>query len=271
MSFVSTTLFAVLLPAMVAAGVVGLARRFGRWWWSASAVGLASSAAHLALARPAFPPSDVTDRVFFIALAAVALAVFEAARRLGSPGRIAGRALLAALTLGLVLGPVIGNEALTVRLVASAVVALAAWANVEALAARGDASAAFGALLVTAAGAGLVLLLSGSAVLGQLGVALSAALAGAWLSSGFRTPEGFAPAGSAVLVALLVIGFVYASLPGLSALGLAVAPAAAWVVEVCPARRWNPWARAALGAAALAIPIGVAVALAISASPAYDD
>lgn len=321
MSFLSTALFAVLLPAAVAAGLVGLGRWSGKPWWTASAVGLAYSAGHWALARPTFPPSDVTDRLPFLALAAVALAVFErrvksdrvilrtrrdakeqanttlstkhyrAARAVcpnnprkrmdgrgeggsepvvegmrGPLERVVGRVLLASLTLGLVLAPVVGNGASSGWLFAPAAIVLAAWANVELPAARGDGSDAYRSLLVTAGGAGLVLLLSGSAVLGQLGVALTAALVAAGVASGMRTPLGFAPAGAAVLVGLVLTGFVYGSLPAPSAFLLAAAPATAWLSRIGPARRFGPWATAAL----VAVPVGAAVALAVSASPAFD-
>jgi hypothetical protein len=282
MSPVAMAVFAVALPAAVAAWVVALGRVLGRRrdpsgggpWWAASAVGLAYLAGHVAVARPAVPPADVTDRIPWLALAATALALFEAFRSPGLPARAVGRSLLAVLTLWLVLGPVLAagdlSREMAVTLAASAAVALLAWADLEALAAWAAGADVARALLITAAGAGPALLLSGSAVLGQLGAALAAALAAAWLATRGRPPAGAVPVAAALLTALVLEGHVYAALPGASALLLAAAPAGVWLTRLGPVRRLGPRAVAALGSAAVLVPVAVAVGLAVSSSPSTE-
>jgi hypothetical protein len=267
---------AVLVPTVIGAVAVGLGRlRGGRLksegdgglpWWTAAAVGIAYVAGHLAVSRPALPPVDVTDRVPLVALAAAALAAAEAAWR----ATVTGRVLLAALVIGLVLGPVATADGLereaVIRLAAALAVAAVAWANVEDLAARTDGADLVRALVITSVGAGLSLLLSGSAVLGQLGLALAAALAASWLAAG-RPPAGAVSTTTAILTALVLIGFVYASLPATSAVLLASAPAAVWPTRLGPFRRLNPWTTAFLNTAAVMVPVAVAVGLAVAGSP----
>jgi len=255
------SVMAVGASAGVAAVVAGLGRRR---WWGAAAVGLAYVAGHAAVARPAVPPVEVTDRLPWVALAAAALAVYEAARPSAAVGRGVGRCLLGALTLGLMLGPV--HNPGVVWFGATVAVALASWVNLGALAAGPQGSDVFRGLLITAGGAGVVLLLSGSAVLGILGLALTAALAGGWLGARGVPPEGSLPTAAVVLGALVLEGYVYASLPASGALLLAAAPAGTWVGRLGPARRLGPWASATLGAACVLVPVGIAVGLAVAAS-----
>src|SRR4051794_9791354 len=141
-------LFVVVVPALaaavtlVAAGWVG--RRVGLAGGDQAAVALAlgagALAAQLVNARPAFPPVEVTDRIPWIVAAAMLLGLCESVRP--SPGwaRWENRLLLTALVLGLILGPVLGEDWPTrsdlARQGGLALVLLAAWANLESLAAR---------------------------------------------------------------------------------------------------------------------------------------
>ena len=74
----------------------------------------------------------------------------------------------------------------------------------------------------------------------------------------------------AVLTALVLEGYVYASLPLPSALLLAAAPGAAWLTRVSPSRRLGPWASAAIGVVVVFAPVCLAVGIAASLSPALD-
>lgn len=274
-----TVVSAVVVAAVVAAGVVGLGRVLGARrgpggslpWWTAAAVGLAYAAGHLGVARPRYPFAEVTDRLPLLALAAAALAAFEAARPRGFAVKAVGRVPLAGLTLWLILGPVVTagevEPEMKTRLAVSAAAALAAWACVEALAARPVGPEVACALLVTAGGAAVALVLSHSLVLGQLAVALAAALAGARLAARGGWPAGYVPAALAVLTGLVLEGHVYASLPGAPALLLAAAPASAWLARLGPVRRRGAWAVASAATLAALVPVGVAVGLAVSASP----
>jgi hypothetical protein len=265
----------LLLSATIAAGLAAV----GRWkrssegpvWWAAGAVGLAYAAAHVALARPAWPPVDVTDRVPYLALAAAALAMFEAVVRPRPVVRSVGRAVLALATLAVVLGPVLAGELpqeTLVWLVATLVVAPLAWINVAALAAC-EPFAAVRALVVTTVGAGVAAVLAGSATLSQCALALAAALV-AWQVVGREKVVGStAASAAAVLSALVVIGFVYASLPAWSAGLIACSPAAAWVERIGPISTRRVLVRVTVGAIAVAAPLAAAVAIAARESPPY--
>jgi hypothetical protein len=111
--------------------------------------------------------------------------------------------------------------------------------------------------------------LSGSAVVGFLSLALASALGAAWLVAPRAPSGGSVTTAAAVLAALVLVGFEYASLPAASALLIAAAPAAAWLTRPGPVRRLNPWARGVIEAVAVLVPIGVAVAIAARESPPY--
>ena len=106
---------AVTVPVVVAAVAIGLRRVLaapehssqGTSAWSAPAVGFAYIAAQAAVAHPAFPPVEVTDRIPWLALAATVLAVAESVLALAPWIRLSGRSLLLILSLGLMLGPVV--------------------------------------------------------------------------------------------------------------------------------------------------------------------
>ncbi len=255
---------AVVVPAVVAA----LIGTFGKRGWAALAVGLGYLAGHLAIARPTIPPADVTDRIPYVALAGLAIVVFEALRKPGAFGRAIGRAVLLAFTLGLMLGPVITAGSLDgstwIWLAGTVALALTSGINIEALTARPGELKGILAVMITALGAGVVLLLSGSLMLGCLGIALASALAGEWIASRGREPEGFAPVAIGLLAALVIEGYVYADVPVSGGVLLALAPAGAWMTQVGPARQLERWKGAMVGALAVMIPVGIAVGLAVA-------
>ena len=100
-------------------------------------------------------------------------------------------------------------------------------------------------MTLAATGAGVTLLASGSAVLGQLGLTLAISLAGAWfagiLINGPVAQRGGLGVALILLAGLLINGYFYASLKPLHALVLAMAPLAAWVGQLPPIRRLKPW------------------------------
>jgi hypothetical protein len=278
--------FVVVVPALaaavtlVAAGWVGRRAGLAGGDQAAVALGLGAGAlaAQLVNARPAFPPVEVTDRIPWIVAAAMLLGLCESVRP--SPGwaRWENRLLLTALVLGLILGPVLGEDWPTRSALARqgglALVLLAAWANLESLASRRSTAMLGPALLVVAASAGVALMMSGSLVLGQLGLGLASALAAAWVVSWWlRGPSlrrGGIPVLFATYGALLIVGHIYSGLPAPAAYLLAAAPLAAWVGFVGPTRRLAAWQATLLGALATLVPAAVAMGLAIAASPRYE-
>ena len=234
---------AVTVPAVVAAAAIGLRRVLGARerssqgdsTWSSLAIGLAYIAGQAAVARPAFPPVEVTDRIPWLALAATVLAVAEAVWALAPWVRLFGRSLLSTLSLGLMLGPVVSANDLSWPmlgwLTVTAVLAFLAWLNLWALEGLGRGTDAFRGLIVTSSGATLVLLFSGSAVLCLLGVALTVSMAVGRLTAWDRAPVSGLIVGSTVLTALVLEGYIYASMSPWSALLLAAALAGTWITR----------------------------------------
>jgi hypothetical protein len=241
---------------------------------AAAALGAGYLAGHLGNAPPAFPPLDVTDRLPWLAGAATLLGILEAARPSPAWARWENRLLMAALVLGVVLGPVLEATAATrpgqAWLAGLGLALLLSWANLEALAARLPGAVLGPALLLVAVGAAAALVLSGSLVLGQLGGALAAALAAVGVLSGRSVGLSLGGGGVAVLVAtlgaLLLEGHVYAALPASAACALAAAPAATWAGAVGPIRRAARWKAALVAAVATLVPVGLALGLVLAAS-----
>lgn len=274
-----SVLFAVALPALVAAAAIGLGRALGAressprgdTIWAGPAIGLAYIAGHAAIARPVFPPVDVTDRIPWLALAAMLLAVAEETWPSAPRLRFLGRALLLTLILVLMLGPVIsaGDLSRTTLgwLSAAAVLAVLAWFNLWALEGPLQGVDAYLGLILTSGGAVLVLLLSGSAVLCMLGAALTVSLAVGRIVAWDRAPVGGLIVGSAVLTALVLEAYVYASMSPWSALLLAAAPVGTWITRLGPLRSKDGISATVLGTLAVLVPVGLAIGWAAASSP----
>jgi len=272
-------LAAVTVPAVVAAAAIGLRRVRGARGrlsqgdsvWSAAAIGLAYIAAQTAVARPALPPVDVTDRIPWLALAATVLAVSEAVLAFAPWVRLSGRSLLLTLILGLMLGPVVNADDLSRPmlgwLTVTAVLAFLAWLDLWALERLGNGTEAIRGLIVSSSGATLVLLLSGSVALCLLGVALTVSLAVGRLAAGDRAPASGLIVGSTVLTALVLEGYFYASMPAWSALLLATAPAGTWIIRTEPLRGKQGLLATLFGTIAVLVPVGLAVGWAAASLP----
>ncbi len=269
---------AVTVPALVAAAAIGLRRVLGAperssqgaSAWSAPAVGFAYIATQAAVALPAFPPVEVTDRIPWLALAATVLAVAEPVLALAPWIRLTGRSLLLILSLGLMLGPVVRADNLSWPMLGwltiTAFMAFLAWLNLWALERLGSGTDAFRSLIVASSGTTLVLLLSGSIVLGLLGAALTVSLAAGRLAAGSLASESGLIVGSTVLTALVLEGYIYASMPLGSALLLAAAPAGTWITRTGLLRGKVGITTTVLGPLAVLVPVGLAVGWAAASS-----
>ena len=154
---------------------------------------------------------------------------------------------------------------LAVKLALSTALAIVAWVNLEFLGARCVESDVRNAIAITAAGASVGLVSSGSVVLGFLGAALTAAmvageLAGS-LRGGNRLLVGTVSGAAAILIALVLEGHIYASLPGASALLLAAGPGAAWIGQIGPLKRFGRWPSVVVAILLALIAVGMAVAM----------
>ncbi len=229
-------------------------------------------AGHVAVA---WPMSDVTDRIPWLVLAVAALGTLEAAWPAPAWTRWENRLLFSVLTLAVILSaaPAV-VEALGTRETTGWTFALWAgivlsWTNLEALAGRMTGVAIVLPLLVVAGGASVTLAIW-SIVPGQLGGALTAALAGAWVVAGRGGPLSLARGGITVLVlvlaALILYAHVYAGMATSCVVLLAVSPLTLWVTRIGPIRRLASWQAALIGATAALVPVGVAAKLAYTAT-----
>jgi hypothetical protein len=276
-------LYVVVVPALVAALLVVVAgwagRRAGLAGAGQAAVALALGAGTIAacfgIARPTFPPIDVTHRIPWLVLSAVLLGLFESIQPSPAWARWENRLLLAVLVLGVVLEPVRREDWTTPRNLAVeaglVLAVLVAWVNLETWAARRPTAALGPALLVVTAGAAVAVMFSGYAVLGQIGGGLTAALGAVWVLSWWLPDRSLSRGGVPVLIVclttILIMGNVYAKLPPVAAFLLALAPLTAWLARLGPARRLAQWQSALLAVALTLVPVGVAVGLAWGAAP----
>lgn len=221
---------------------------------------------------PPFPPIDVTDRTPWLALAAMIVVAIAG----GGPAwlRRIGLALLAVGVYLAILGPILGTTA-AIGLSVAGLAVLAAWANAVGLGDRVEGAALIGPMLVVAAGASVVLLASGTATAGLLGLTLAAslfapALASIRLDLG-RSARGVLPVALAVATALVLNGTFYAFVPRSSALLLAAAPAGAWAARLGPVRRRSPWLATFAAVLGTLAPVAAAVAIALASSPSAEE
>jgi hypothetical protein len=266
-------------------GVAGLAALVVPWvgsriggtgshWGSALGLGASYAAFHWAAARPAFPPLDVTDRIAWLALAALILGVLESVRPGPAWTRWENRLLLAAVILWAMLGPVVAAaedmRAEGMRLAALGGLFLAAWTNLEGLASRTSARAIGPIFAAVAGGAAGLFVATGSIVLGELAAGLMAGLILVWIASwvapGLSLSRGGVPVVVTVLGGLLLNGYFYSSTPAPSTIILVAAPLAAWAGLIGPAARLAAWQRATISLVAVLIVVAIAIGLAVAES-----
>ncbi|WP_406699366.1 hypothetical protein V5E97_10905 [Singulisphaera sp. Ch08] len=282
----SAFLFGFLLPALVTVTLLAVVWRAGRprdvkvrgALAVALALGLGDLAGHLGVAWPAWPPSEVTDRIpllVVVAILSAALEVVGPARRWLSWGN---RVVVSGITTAAIVGPAFGETwSAPATLLGGTLVGIGlvlTWANLEAVAEHCSGAGIFLPLLVVTSGASVALLVSGSIVLPLLGGVLSAVVGVCWLAF-WRVPSislarGGTPIVVVVLASLLLINRFYAELPSGSVLLFALAPAALWLVQIGPIRRRPPWLRVVVATTAVLVPVAIAVGLAVAAMPSYE-
>ncbi|SIN73317.1 hypothetical protein SAMN05444166_0514 [Singulisphaera sp. GP187] len=283
----SIILFGVLLPALATVTVLIAAWRVGRrldlkvrgGLAVALALGLGDLAGHLGVAWPAWPPSEVTDRIPILVGVAILAALVAV---LGGPGRRwlswVNRAVVSGVTIAVIVSPAFGEAwSAPATLFGAALLGIGmilAWANLDALATRCSGAGIFLPLLLISSGASVALLVSGSMVLALLAGVLSAALAACGLVA-WRVPAiGFGPGGPSIVVvvlaSLLLINRFYAELPSGSVALFAVAPAAVWFGQLGTIRSRAPWIRTLAATAAVLVPVALAIGLAVAAMPSYE-
>ena len=243
---------------------------------AAPAVGLGFAVGSIRLfGLPEWPPAEAHLWLPAVALTSTLWGTLDASRRPPGWARWGARVLIAAATLAVTLRPMSLNSWGTGEAVAwlagLGLATLAFWWDLDALADRLPGPAVPAVLAVVAGAGSAALLVSGSVDLAGLGMALAApvvvlALAGL-IAPRFSSGRGCAGAFAPVAAGLWLNGLFYAELPKVSAALLALAPAAAWIGRVGPARRLGPRGLALVCAAATLVPAAIAVGIAFAASP----
>ena len=269
------------LPFLVSLAVLALTRRrrtaSGKSpsWAGALAVGGGYLAGQVALLGwPPVPPLERVDWLWYLAAAAVAVGTLEALLPSWDWLRWGLRAPLGGAVLLLLLLPLLktwGRGEMVAWLAGLGAAGLVFWAALDSLARRGPGTGPL-LLVVLALGSTLVLLWSGSALFAQLGLALTASLAGslvvAWWAPSLPPARGIATVVGVLLPGTWLLGYFYAEVPAASAVLLAAALPVAALGQVRPVReRLRPWQAFALRALVVLGLVTAAVVVACRASP----
>src|SRR5262249_26816730 len=135
------------------------------------------------------------------------------------------------------------------------------WAGVVLLGQKTGSRSVPLSLAFPCAGAGVVVMLSGYASGGQIGLPLAAALAGAaaatWAVRGPANLAGISGLAVVGVFSLALIGRCFGQLPTSQALILLFAPLLAWLPELPRVNRLKSWLRGSMRVALTAIPVAV--------------
>ena len=267
-----------LLVAALLSGVVAFAGRLWRAnnWGDAVALAMGYAGGHaVTIGWPPFPALEATQWVPYVALASMFVGVLDTLLR--PPGSL--RALVwicyCAGLLRLLLSPKFqyGWSLLEgVFWIAGLALGMLLLASFLDAAVRRDKSVSSPLILtIVACGTGVALMLSGSALLGQMAIVLVAAL-GAILVVTFLFPksiEGRAivPVAVAILASLWLMGFFYAELPSASALLLAAALLPGCLLISFSESRAFSWKAILLRAGVVLALVAISVVIAFRSSP----
>jgi hypothetical protein len=287
MSTFQLILFTALLPALISGGVLFVSWRGWRrnaptidgTWGGPIAIGLGYVLCHAGtIGFPPFPAVEATQWLIYIAFVAIGLGLLES--RLGERASVRWgiRLLISAVIPFLLLQAVFKYrwgivEGILGSVGLSAAI-LAFWTQLDALAERQIGGFPLLVLLSLTAGGSVVLVLSGSALLGQLsgGLAstLGAGLIMAWWQPKLTLTRGAITVSAALLCGLWLNGYFYAEVPPESALLLYIAPSVAWIRWFGPVQRLGRWGPPIVSVAAVLVLVGLAVGFALRASPPLD-
>jgi hypothetical protein len=271
----------MLTASAVAAIVSGVMVLIGGWPWRAPRRGRLDAAwvvgqgtgwvagCWLLGVRPRWPIHEDLDRLLIIVLPAVLLVELaglssKVPRWLVWVGRLivvagVGRVLLQGTSY--LAGPAKStawSSTQTWSILVSMAMALGAiWWLVAQLARREPGLSLWICLAGTCAGAGLVVMLSGYATGGQIGLPLAGALLGAAMAAFVltRSSRGSSHVGVAIigLFSLLMIGHFFGELTWIYATVLLLAPLLAWLPEAPPLCKLRPWARGLVRVVSVAV------------------
>jgi hypothetical protein len=258
--------FGIALPAL-AGGSSWMIRARGA---AQAALPVACLAGSLALwGWPGFPPLLAEGWLPFVAAAALAAGLLDRLWLPESRARAVPWILLAAFTIGSVLGPrrKVWSPGESAAWHGALVLGLAALqAALERAALRRAGASLPLAAFIWSSGTAAALAVTGSLKYGQLAglaaAALGAAVVVSWIRPGLSLAHGPAATLVAWNGALLVLGYFYSDLPALPALLLAASPLTLLIGEAGFVAGRRPWVGALVRAILVAAPVGTAFLIA---------
>ena len=271
----------VLLPLLVSGVITVLAVRpwrmgpaDGRGRWGVE-LGVAAGylAGHIGVVGlPPLPPVETTQWLFYLVALSGLFALAGSFKRTPPWLRWGLRLLLIAGLIWTTLKPIAGyyewsaaESAAWGLGLGTAIAAL--WIALEGLAERVPGLPAPVSLIVVGIGTAVVLALSSSAMLGQLGGVLVAAMMPCFILSWARFSPS--PSRGAISVAVLILaglllnGYFYADLKWINAVLLAVSPLGLGVGMIPKVRAMKPWTIATLCAVAVLLVLTPAIVMAL--------
>ena len=250
-------------------------------WGGALAFSAGYAAGHWILARPLYPPATALHWLFYLMLAAGVLALFERWWTTRTWIRWPVFAALCGVCLWLELGSMFEFTWSTSQAFlwppALVLTATIVWGLLDRLATKRPGVSLPWVLWLAAAATSGALVLSRSALQGQLAGTL-AGISGAAVALAFWLPRLSMSTGALTVfmtayAGLLWQGHFYSELPLSCAVLLLAAPVAAWAGETPRVIAWPPWKATLMRLGCVAVPLAVAVgiALAVSLNSPTDD
>ena len=241
----------------------------------ALAIGLGYIAGHSAVAMPAFPPIDVSDRIPWIVGLALLLELAESLSPVPLWARLENRLLLLAVAILAILGPILTTTAATREgatwLAVIVFVAFLSQMSLDGQSERAPIAATLASRWAILLGTGVCLLSSGSLILGELGLAMAASFGAVAVLTLRSERAAGGPIVGAAAAALLIDGHIYASLPAKVAAVLISAPLIAWIGSIPAVKRLASWKSTLIVLIATSLALGLAIGLALAASPSYEE
>ncbi|HWP40905.1 MAG TPA: hypothetical protein VNL70_08260, partial [Tepidisphaeraceae bacterium] len=277
----------ILLPAVVSLIVLVVAwqawRRHspplaGGYWGAALALaaGYAWTFSSISGQWPAFPPLDATGSTPYLTAGVALLSILlESVLRLPLVVRWIGLCLLFMAMFAILFANKLRFELWTAAEAAAwigvaGVLSALWWISFEQLANMGERIAVAWAGAILAAALAMLLMMSGSIILGRLGLAVSGAaiplgIMALWKKDRFGPQRGGNTVLTALLGCLLWSGYHLAELQTLPLCLVGVAPLLLWAGRAPGVRRLPPVVRTLTMLAAVAVPLALALAITIRA------
>lgn len=255
MSPVHILAFGVLLPGVIAGIVLFVAwRRFltpiHSRWSGAVAFTVGYLIAHfVAFGMPSFPPTDATQWLAYLTIAAMVVGLVESFWQAPLWARGVWRWGFSGLVLWLLLRSVVeytwGVPKGLVWLLALSIVMLMFWTALDALAERVKGALLSVLLFITLLGSSIALMLGRSASISQLcgsvtAMTIVSAIVG-WQQHNFTLAKGAVSVLTVLLFGFWLNGVFYAYLPMVTAVLLMLSPMAGWLGQTPTMRRLPAW------------------------------